>query len=67
MKRPADQGILAQRRQELRPCFCIGPQPGHDLCPCAERREGGKDARIRLLELENRRLRTGRVREIIET
>ena len=22
------------------PCFCVGPQPGHAMCPCAERASG---------------------------
>lgn len=40
-----------------RACFCSGPRPGHDLCPCRERSESDQDRRIRLLEAEVRRLR----------
>lgn len=32
---------------EMKPCFCIGPQPGHDLCPCAERDRAREVASIR--------------------
>lgn len=48
----------------LRACFCIGPQHGETLCPCALRRESDKDCRIRQLEVEVRRLKTGQPRQL---
>lgn len=45
-----------------RSCFCIGPQAGESLCPCAMRAESDKDRRLRELEAEVRRLKgSGRV------
>jgi hypothetical protein len=28
---------MRELMNETRACFCIGPQPGHEMCPCAER------------------------------
>lgn len=27
----------------MRQCFCIGPQPGDDLCPCRKRARRDRD------------------------
>lgn len=43
----------------MRACFCSGPRPGETLCPCRLRNESDKDRRLRYLEAEVRRLRTG--------
>lgn len=32
--------------EELRPCFCVGPQKGEKLCPCALRGEQRKEMEI---------------------
>lgn len=48
----------------MRACFCIGPQAGETLCPCRLRLERDKDWRIRQLEAENRRLKTGGPRRL---
>lgn len=29
--------------EELRPCFCVGPQPGEKLCPCALKSDKGRE------------------------
>lgn len=50
------------------PCYCSGPQPGHTLCPCAERRESARDCELRRLRTENetlmRRLSAGPIRSM---
>jgi hypothetical protein len=38
-------------------CFCSGPRPGHDLCPCRERHESGDQRELRRLRAEVERLR----------
>lgn len=45
-------------------CFCAGPQSGETLCPCALRAERDTDRRIRQLEVEVRRLKTGQPRQL---
>lgn len=45
-------------------CFCIGPQAGETLCPCRLRLESDTDRRIRQLEVEVRRLKTGQPRQL---
>lgn len=34
-----DETYVADRG-DGHPCFCVGPQPGHALCPCMERASG---------------------------
>lgn len=46
-----------EAREEVRACFCIGPQPGHSLCPCMERQERAADRELRELREEVRDLR----------
>lgn len=38
-------------------CGCLGPRPGHKLCPCRERAQSAQERRIAALEEEIRRLR----------
>lgn len=38
-------------------CFCSGPRPGHDLCPCRERHESGDQRELRRLRAEVERLK----------
>jgi hypothetical protein len=33
-------------------CFCIGPRPGHSLCPCRERDEGRRETDAFMLGFE---------------
>lgn len=40
-----------------RACFCSGPRPGHDLCPCHERNQSDQERRLAALEAEVTRLR----------
>ncbi len=35
-------GIGSMTAPEASACFCVGPQPGETLCPCAKRQQYGR-------------------------
>lgn len=35
--RPAAQEVFPQFKFSVSPCYCVGPQRGEPLCPCAMR------------------------------
>lgn len=65
MRDPRNIGWSASADLGSRMCNCIGPQPGHKLCPCMESAKAQNDAittqpyrdEIERLKRENERLR----------
>lgn len=40
------------RKQQVRPCFCVGPQNGQPACPCAMRNISIQDGRyVQIVDL----------------